>query len=461
MTIRGGRGPRDQARPLDPGAHEGADLPNWHASDGRGRPPAGGHRNRPQPARGLPGFLRFALFAGILAAVVVIAGLTALRPLVRAAVVGWAWGNTSSFRLPFVADFVREDLGPALTQPVDGSADVVIFEVASGDTIAKLAPRLKTQGFIANERAFIFTATEANLARALRAGQYMLRHDMTPAEVTKALVDARVITVTAAVTFREGLRLEQITAKLETLTSGVDPKAFYDLVQHPSAQLRADYPWLADIPEGASLEGFLYPATYELVTSTNGPVHITTADDLIRMMLDKFASAVGDARMRVPAERGLTFYQIVSLASIVELEAVLDQERPLIAGVYQNRLDPRKWPTRLLQSDPTIFYVHDTLQLDQLAFTDWQKYLFWAPLNGQQLPASLPDALAGYNTYTSRGLPPGPICSPTTASIDAALAPDTSTGYLYFVAKGDGTGSSAFATTKAEHDRNVALYTKH
>ena len=443
---------------MDPGAYEGVDMPSWRASDGRGKPPAGRRPERRRASGGIPGFLRFVLFAGILGIVVVIAGLTTLRPLVRAAIVGWAWNNTGSFRLPFVADFVRVDLGGALAARETGSSDDVIFTVADGDTIAKLAPRLKAQDFILNERAFIFTAIEANVAPSLHAGDVLLRHDMTVAEVADALVHKPVITTSVDVTFREGLRLEQLTAKLETVDSAVDPKAFYDLVKHPTAQLRTDYPWLSEVPPGASLEGFLYPATYRLVTSTNGPIHVTTADDLVRMMLDKFASAVGDARMRVPAERGLSFYQVVVLASIVEREAVLDSERPLIAGVYQNRLNPKIWPTRLLGSDPTIFYIHDTLKLDALPFADWMSYVFWAPLKGDQLPATLPADLAGYNTYNSRGLPPGPICSPTTASIDAALAPNTSTGYLYFVAKGDGSGSSAFAKTKAEHDRNVAKY---
>ena len=102
---------------------------------------------------------------------------------------------------------------------------------------------------------------------------------------------------------------------------------------------------------------------------------------------------------------------MLTLASIVEREAQLDSERPLIAGVYQNRLNPKKWPTGLLQSDPTIFYVNDTLQLDAMKFQQWQDYVFWDKLK-EQLPATLPKALAGYNTYTSKGLPPGPISSP-------------------------------------------------
>ena len=111
MSIRGGGRPRDGARPMKPGAYEGADMPTWRATDGRGGPGPGHPLRDPRRQRGLPGPLKFVLFAGILAVVVVVAALTALRPVVRAAVVGWAWDNPSSFNLPFVAEFIREDLG--------------------------------------------------------------------------------------------------------------------------------------------------------------------------------------------------------------------------------------------------------------------------------------------------------------------------------------------------------------
>ena len=130
-------------------------------------------------------------------------------------------------------------------------------------------------------------------------------------------------------------------------------------------------------------------------------------------MLDKFAQNVGPERMAVPEARGLSFYQVLTLASIVEREALLDEEKPLIAGVYQNRLDPKKWPHRLLQSDPTVFYVHDTLELAKLAVEDWPTYVFWAPIKGGLTDETLPPELAGYNTYKSTGLPPGPIATPT------------------------------------------------
>ena len=249
-----------------------------------------------------------------------------------------------------------------------------------------------------------------------------------------------------------------MTAKLESLTSlQMDASEFYEIAKSPPAELLADYPWLAaalkDAPKGASLEGFLWPATYRVLPDT-------TPEELIRLMLDKFASNVGPDRMAVAKDRGLNFYQVITMASIVEKEAQLDEEKALIAGVYSNRLDPKKWPTGLLQSDPTIFYIHDTLELAKLKVPDWTKFVFWAPIKGGLTDEELPPDLAGYNTYTSAGLPPGPISTPTLTSIDAALEPDTKDGYLFFVAKGDGSKTTAFAKTLKEHQANVKKYVK-
>lgn len=434
-------------------------MPAWRATDGRGGPPPG-RRPVPDPRRrgGVPGLVRFLLFTGILALVVVIAALTALRPVVRAAIVGWAWDNPGSLRVSFVADFIREDLGSALTDPAGADPTEVTFEVLPGDTPQTLAPRLQEAGFVKSERAFLFTAIRTNLAEELQAGLFILRRDMRPAEVVAALVNARVVVTTVDVTFREGLRLEQMTAKLQTVTSGVDPKAFYDLASNPTPELLADYPWL-QLPEGASLEGFLYPATYTLVTSANGgPFQVTTAEALVRMMLDKFYNAVGEARLNVPESRGLTFYQVVALASIVEREAVLDEERPLIAGVYQNRLDGKGGLKRILNADPTVIYAADTMKLRDLPFEQWANYFFWSVPEGGLANVQVSADLRGYQTYQNAGLPPGPISSPTVASIDAALAPETETGYLYFLAIPDGSGASAFAKTLAEHNANKQKY---
>lgn len=153
----------------------------------------------------------------------------------------------------------------------------------------------------------------------------------------------------------------------------------------------------------------------------------------------------------------MTFHQIVTLASIVEREAVLDDERPLIAGVFQNRLSAGG-ATSILGADPTVFYGLDTVALRELPFEDWQGFFFWSPPGVNLQDVTLPEDLAGYHSYQVRGLPPGPICTPSLASIEAALAPDTADGYLYFLAIPDGGGEHVFAKTEAEHDENRRKY---
>jgi UPF0755 protein len=435
-------------------------MPSWRASDGRGNPPVYPRNRRPN-GNGrfrIPGIFKFLLFAGVLAGIVLIVLLTALRPILRAGVVGWAWDNPSSItRFPFVAEFVREDLGEELTARAGTDPTESAFTVESGDTVFTLAPRLVQGHFVTSEHAFLYTALNANLNEKLSSGNFLLRGNMTPIEVADALVRARITVTTLDITFREGLRIEQMTALLQKKQSGVDPKAFYDLAKHPTEELLADYDWLP-LPEGASLEGFLYPDTYRIVTATNGGnAKVTDAEDLIRRLLDRFHEVVGDDRMKVPKDRGLDFYEIVTLASIVEHEAIVDDERALIAGVYQNRLDGLHGVPKILNADPTVTFATDTMALAKLPFEQWQEYFFWkvppSPLADIRVDADL----KGYQTYQVGGLIPGPISTPSLKSIDAALEPDQKDGYLYFVAIPD-EQTHAFAKTLAEHNANLRKY---
>lgn len=437
-------------------------MPSWRASDGRGNPPV--QRRRPNgDGNGgfrLPGFIRFLIFAAVLGALVLVVLLTALRPLVRAGVVGWAWSNPSSItRFPFVADFVKEDLGDALTAPAGTDPAEKVFVVNPGDTIFSLAPRLVEEGFAGSEHAFLYTALQADLNAALSSGNFRLRATMTPAEVAEALVRDRIIVKTLDITFREGLRIEQMTALLQTLETGINPAEFYELAKHPTEALLADYPWLSAIlPKDASLEGFLYPDTYQVVVETDGgSTPVTNADALIRRLLDRFLEKVGEDRMNVPGSRGMTFYQIVILASIVEHEAVVEDERALIAGVYQNRLDGLGGRAKILNADPTVTYATDTMALAKLPFEKWKTYFFWKVPAGPLADVKVDADLNGYQTYQRGGLIPGPISTPSLASIDAALAPDKSDGYFYFVAIPD-TKTHAFAKTLAEHNANLRKY---
>lgn len=458
MTIRSGGRPRDrsQAHPARPGPDD-----RWepaYADAGWGDDPRrgggnggnGGYGRNGGRRGGVPTVVKFLVFAVVLGAVVLLIAFTALRPLVRDAIIGWASDNPGALGVPFVADLVKEDLGPALTEPASDDETQTQFVVTTGESATTIARRLEEEGFVTDRRAFIFHAVEQDLAQSLEVGTFILRRSMTPAELVAALLDPEVEVRYVDIDLRTGLRLEQVTAKLQTIEGlELDPRSFYDLAHAPTADLLADYPWL-ELPEGASLEGYLWPATYRVLPDTSG-------EELVRLMLDGFEDAIGD-RMEVPAERGLTFHQVLTLASMVEREAILDEERPLIAGVFENRLDRLNGFAPVLNSDPTVFYAIDTMELSALPFERWPEWSFWelpgTPLNGVEVPPEL----AGYQTYQNAGLPPSPICTPTLTSIDAALAPDTTEGYLYFVAKQDGSNSHAFARNEAEHQANLVEY---
>jgi UPF0755 protein len=454
MTLRSGKRPRDsrewQARPFEADAYA-TDTADGYDEPPRRRPGGGGSRGS-----GLAGLLKFLVFALVLAGVVLIVALTALRPLVKDLVLDVAESNPAALQLPFVKDIVREDLGASLTDPVSNDPTQVAFVVEEGDTARSIATRLAENGLLADSRAFIFIAIDRQLTGSLRIGDYVLRRNLTPDQLVTALLDPPVVTY-VDISFRTGLRLEQMTAKLQTLTDlDMDPEGFYELASSPSAALIADFPWLAtireDAPGGASLEGFLWPGTYRVLPDT-------TPEELIRLMLDKFVANIGQERLDVPSDRGLTFYQVMALASIVEREAVLDDERPLIAGVYQNRIDGIEGvTTHLLNADPTVFYAIDTLALEELPFDDWPQYSFWSPPGVALADVQVPEALQGFQTYQTPGLIPWPVCTPSLPSIDAALEPDTSDGFIYFLAIPEGGGTHAFAKTKAEHDENRRKY---
>jgi UPF0755 protein len=164
-------------------------------------------------------------------------------------------------------------------------------------------------------------------------------------------------------------------------------------------------------------------------------------------VIDYLLRAFGDnftPEMRQQAQdKGLTIFQVVTLASIVEREAVLDEERPLIASVYLNRLEAGM----ALDADPTVQYAMGYNELQER----WWPTIYFDELQVENLT----QYEHPYNTYRYPGLPPGPICSPGLASLKAVLEPDN-TDYLFFVAKGD--GSHAFAKTLEEHNANVAKY---
>ena len=465
MTIRSGGRPRDRRQPharrFESDAYATDYVPvayepsrrSGNGGNGGGRRGGGGRGS------GLGGVIKFLLFTLLLAAVVLVIALTALRPLVNNAILSWAADSPAALNLPFVADLVRDDLGTALTQPVSEDPEQVEFLVEEGDTATTIGARLAEENLIRDPRAFVFIASDKELTGDLQQGTFVLRRNMTPDQLVTALLAPPAIPY-VEIALRTGLRLEQITAKLQTRPElEMDPREFYELAKEPPAALIADYPWLErvlrDVPEGTkpSLEGFLWPASYRVLPDT-------TPEELIRLMLDGFIANVGEPKLAVPADRGLTFYQVLALASIVEREAVLNEERPLIAGVYQNRIDGIPGiKNKILNADPTVIYAFDTVELGKLEFEAWKGYTFWkVPAGIAMKDIVLPPELTGFQTYTQAGLIPAPIVTPTLASIDAALHPDTADKYIYFLAIPDSNGAHVFSKTAAEHDENRKKY---
>ena len=379
-----------------------------------------------------------------------------LPPLFGGIARGMVESNPDLIRLPFFADAVRDGMDERLEQPAGTDPTPVTFTIPQGASARQITDDLVARGLVTDRLAFSYLLINEGAGSRLRAGSYTLDRTMTPREVVAALQSQPTATPSQlAITFRFGLRIEQVTAQLvlERDRLGIDPVRFYELATNPPAEWRSEFPILASLPEGNSLEGFLGLGVMEVANGTD-------AEGLLRTLLARRQAEIGGLLDHALPPPLTTFYEALTLASIVEAEAALDEERPVIAGVFLNRLDRAQWPTRLLNADPTIIYGNDMLQLRELPIEEWDTFVFWSPPGRAMAEVQLPEDLFGYQSYRSRGLPPTPIRSPTLTSIMGVLEPDTAEGYLYFVAKADGTNSHAFARTWEEHLANIERYVR-
>jgi peptidoglycan lytic transglycosylase G len=312
------------------------------------------------------------------------------------------------------------------------AGEVVLIDVVPGETAATIGQRLKTAGVIDNANSFRLLARLTGAERQLEAGEYEFGPGTS---VLDALSRIRAgLTSARNVTVPEGLRVEQVAALLDQ--RGVVPaKEFLTALKAyaPSSLETADL--LSSRPIGQSMEGFLFPATYSFsrrITATEA------VEMMVKALTDRFTPQMRDDARR----QGLSPFQVLTLASIVEREAIIPEDRPLIASVYLNRLK-QELP---LQADPTVQYaVAPATGVTAAAL--WKR-----DLTADDLKTDSP-----YNTYVKKGLPPGPIASPGLDSIRAVLHPADTT-YLYFVARPN--GSHAFSTTFAEHEQNVERYAR-
>ncbi len=297
-------------------------------------------------------------------------------------------------------------------RPVDeGQAEQVLVTIAPGSSARAIAECLQEQGLIRSARAFVLAARLGGYTRHFVAGDYLVSAAMSSPEIIKLIASGK--TATRQFTIPEGFTLAQIAARLEH--EGIcRAEQFLRYARSPRAARSAPFEIPAD-----SLEGYLFPDTYRVP-------YRATPEEVAGVMLARFKEKVADrywARAKKQGWRSL--HEVVTLASIVEREAKLDEERPIIAQVFIKRLRMGM----LLESCATINYILGEQR----------------PLTEADLAVDSP-----YNTYVHRGLPPGPICSPGEASVRAVVFP-ANTDYLYFRARGD--GGHIFSRTFEEHLR--------
>jgi UPF0755 protein len=325
-----------------------------------------------------------------------------------------------------------------LATSVDNSP--VRFEVEPGTPARAIGQQLLAAGLITDDLLFEAYVRVNGLAGGLEAGTFILNPSMTMVEIVEVLQQAEASSVT--VTIPEGWRVEQQVEYLAEAEIFEDPAmAEAYRTQAMTGDLTgldvSRYPFLQERPAGTSLEGYLFPDTYEI------PALGTTPVDVLSRQLDVFAARVIPLYESAIASGTTTLdlYTVLTVASIVEREAVIPAERPDIAGVYLNRLAQGI----RLEADPTVQYAMGY----QEATGQWWK----TPVFLEEYSS----VISPYNTYLNDGLPPGPIASPGLSSIEAVLYPGQH-DYIYFVATADGTGAHIFATTFEEHSENVRRY---
>lgn len=304
----------------------------------------------------------------------------------------------------------RADLSPVQT---GGEPAYVEFTVETGQNAQAIATQLKAKDLIRDRNAFITYVNLHGLRPRLKTGQYSLSQAQSAAQIAQTIAGGR--TLTKRLIIPEGYTLAKIRAA--AVKQGISAAAFDAALAEPHSQS-----FLATKPvTTATLEGYLFPDSYEITPATS-------AAQLVNTMLDNFGKRVGSEYAQAFTAQGLTLHQGLTLASIVEREVNIPADRPVVAQIFLNRLKLGM----TLGSDVTTHYAADLLGVP-----------FDVNLNSP------------YNTRRVGGLPPGPICSPGLTALDAVAHP-ANTDYLYFLSGND--GKTYYGKTLAEHERNIVKY---
>jgi UPF0755 protein len=308
-----------------------------------------------------------------------------------------------------------------LTRPLDPGGSERPFTIDTGEPVGSIAVRLESEGLIQNAAAFRDYVVYKGLDTSIQAGKYELSSSKSIVDIAHILQDATPEEVTFVVL--PGWRAEEIASSLPTSGLSISYEQFMQAAgSHPTG---FDF-----FSAGDSSEGFLYPDAYIFKRDAG-------ADEVIDTMVRNFALHLSAEMREGFARQGLTVYQAVTLASLVEREAVDDAEKPTIASVFINRLNANM----KLDSDPTVQFA--------LGYNAVQQSWWTNPLSTQDLQVESP-----FNTYKYAGLPPAPISNPGESSLKAVAYPPQ-TNYYYFRARCDGSGEHLFAQTFDEHLANA------
>ncbi len=302
---------------------------------------------------------------------------------------------------------LRTPLGPGPPQ---------LISVEPGESVSEVAMTLQDRGLIRNANALMLAAYATGKWRRIQAGRHELEPSMSALDMLDDLCRGS-RTAWHWLTIPEGHNQRQIAARVQEERLGSESE-FLAAAGAPG-RFEVAFP----LPDD-SLEGYLFPDTYRVDSGE-------TEEDIIAQMLRRFEQVVWGGLFQETAEHnGMRLHEILTLASLVEWEAQLDDERPTIAGVLANRLERG----RKLECDATVQYALGENRRSRLSYDDLA-------------------IDSDYNTYLHTGLPPGPICSPGESSIRAAMNP-ADVPYLYYVARPD--GSHVFSTSFSQHQAAIA-----
>jgi len=300
-----------------------------------------------------------------------------------------------------------------------GSGQPAPFVIDEGESATSIASRLESEGLIRSSRAFLTYLIYSGQDTSIQAGQYQLQPGLNALEMAQKLQDATPEEVIFQIL--PGWRLEEVAAALPTSGVEITPEKFMRLANSPKRT------WLPEgMPDLDTLEGYLFPDVYTFKRDVS-------SQDFFTEILKRFEDQITPEMWDAFEAQGLTLHEAVILASIVQREAVIPEEQPMIASVFFNRLKVGM----KLESDPTVQYA---LGFDEVEETWWKNPLYLNDLK----------QISPYNTYMNGGFPPAPICSPGYSALRSVAFP-AETPYYYFRADCDGSGKHNFSITFEEH----------